>query len=205
MKFVPFDTTTVSGNDCYEVVSSLQKAIRRGELDDALYWATDMHLSGLTDWLWKRIAIICSEDVGPAWPEGPAVIGALFEAHSRWKHSKNSPSMLFAAHAIVLLCRAPKTRLVDHALTVHLADHEGLRREIPDHSRDMHTAKGKAMGRGLDHFLDVAARVHPKVDDPDIGWYAEKQRELWLDGKTASSPTKRTRADQTALELGEDR
>jgi hypothetical protein len=36
---------------------------------------------------------------------------------------------------------------------------EDLAPEIPDYALDMHTMKGKAMGRGLDHFRKEGAKL----------------------------------------------
>ncbi|MEX0833605.1 MAG: hypothetical protein WD276_07015 [Actinomycetota bacterium] len=169
---------TLNGHISYEVVSALQKAIRRGELDNALYWSADLHLSGYDEWLWRRLLIITSEDVGPAWPEGPSVIRALHDTWKQYRAKPNSPSILFIHHAVILLCRAPKTRLVDHAATVHSRAHAELRREVPDEALDLHTARGKGMGRGIDHFLDVASKVSPEADDLDAPVYKELEREI---------------------------
>jgi replication-associated recombination protein RarA len=67
---------TVHGHEAHEIVSWLQKAVRRGDTEAAVYGALELEHSGLGAWLWKRLRVICSEDVGPAWPEGPAVIDA---------------------------------------------------------------------------------------------------------------------------------
>lgn len=169
---------TVNGHITYEAVSALQKAIRRGETDNAVYWAVDLDLSGYTQWVWNRLLIITSEDVGPAWPEGPAVIRALFDNWKLLKSKPRNPAPIFITHAVVLLCRASKTRAIDHIATVHYRAHAELRRDVPDEALDMHTARGKGMGRGIDHFLDEAAKVFPEADDPDAPVYKELEREI---------------------------
>ena len=63
-----YKVTTVNGHLLPEVVSALQKCIRRGQVDDALYWAVDMYLTGYDEYCWKRLRIMASEDVGPAEP-----------------------------------------------------------------------------------------------------------------------------------------
>src|SRR4029077_5973542 len=49
--------------------------------------------------------------------------------------------------------------------------------EIPDYALDMHTRKGKAMGRGLDHFRKEGAKLvpEPTADDP----YEDEAYRLW--------------------------
>jgi hypothetical protein len=61
-----------------EVVSALQKAIRRGLEDDALYWAVELDESGWGEYCWSRLFVIVSEDVGLAEPHLPATIAALY-------------------------------------------------------------------------------------------------------------------------------
>jgi replication-associated recombination protein RarA len=56
---------TAGGYPFYEVASALQKEIRRGREEEAMYWA--LELAGqYDDFLWRRLAIIASEDIGPA-------------------------------------------------------------------------------------------------------------------------------------------
>ncbi len=38
--------------------------------------------------------------------------------------------------------------------------------KIPDYALDMHTMKGKAMGRGLDHFRKEGAKLVPEPTEP---------------------------------------
>jgi hypothetical protein len=55
--------------DAFEVVSALQKCIRRGLEEDALYWAYELAESrnkNYSSWLWTRLKVIACEDVGPA-------------------------------------------------------------------------------------------------------------------------------------------
>ena len=68
---------TVGGYLCGEVASALQKSLRRGEERDALFWATELELSGFGKYVWKRLRIIASEDVGLAEPLAAATVRAL--------------------------------------------------------------------------------------------------------------------------------
>ena len=68
---------TVHGLDPFEAISWLQKAWRRGLDEDALWVAAELDKSGYGSWVWKRLKVICSEDVGLAEPTMPSVIAAL--------------------------------------------------------------------------------------------------------------------------------
>jgi hypothetical protein len=64
-------------------------------------------------------------------------------------------------HAVLLLAKADKSRAVDWLEIAAYSD--GERREIPDVARDKHTAAGRLMGRGVDHFFDEGTRLEPHV------------------------------------------
>jgi replication-associated recombination protein RarA len=162
--------TSVGGYNLGEVASSLQKCIRRGQEDGALFWATELDLSGYGEYCWKRLKIISSEDVGMAEPGAAAEILALYQnwsAQRKKGDTRHGPERLFLVHAVILLARAKKSRLVDHALIVY---YEGMRaqRPIPDVALDKHTARGRQLKRGHEHFWSEGAVVtNPgEVADP---------------------------------------
>jgi replication-associated recombination protein RarA len=47
----------------------MQKCIRRGLERDALFWATELDRSNFGEYVWKRLRIIASEDIGIADPQ----------------------------------------------------------------------------------------------------------------------------------------
>ena len=157
-----------------EVASALQKTIRRGEEREAIFWATELDLSGYGNYAWKRLRVICSEDVGLAWTESPAVIRALFDMwQDTRKTEKDRPperstAMLFLVHAVCLLARAPKSRLVDNACAVfYSGDRIAMKVAIPDYAVDHHTARGRKLGRKEADVYDESYRItNCAVDDP---------------------------------------
>lgn len=175
------ELTSPGGHKLGEVASALQKCIRRGLADDALYWGTELDLAGYPEYVWKRLRIIASEDIGLADPHAPLMVRSLYESwlELRKKDDKrHAPERLFLVHAILYLAGAPKTRIVDHALIVH---YEGQRskREIPDFALDLHTGRGRARRRGWKHFWEHGAQLAPESEiwDP----YSAKAREIRAD------------------------
>lgn len=157
-----FPWPTVGGYDVYEVMSALQKSIRRGLEEQALFWTTEMYMSGYVDMAWTRLLTIASEDVGIA---DSNVVVQIKTLHDLYKeHKKGGEAKLFFVHAVLILVRAPKTRTVDHALITYF---EGKRVpvEIPDYALDVHTSRGRAMGRGNTHFFEHGA----VIDSPHYG------------------------------------
>jgi replication-associated recombination protein RarA len=161
----------------FEVVSALQKEIRRGNEENALHWALELEQLN-PSLLWNRLKIIASEDIGIAHSFTSILIETL---HNQYLQSKGKgESGLFLAHAILALCRAPKSRIVDEFLEVVREEKNlGKKLEIPDYALDKHTARGKAKDRGMKHFLEEGAKLVnelEKIENP----YKERAKELWL-------------------------
>jgi replication-associated recombination protein RarA len=158
---------TGRGYDPFEVLSALQKEIRRGNEYEAVYWATELVTTN-PNMLWKRLRIIASEDIGPADPTATIVIDAL---KRNWDSitRRNGASRLFLVHAVLHLARAPKSRTVDDLLTTIYGQiaFENKKLPIPDYALDTHTVRGKIMGRGFDHFLKEGAKLNnEKLENP---------------------------------------
>ena len=191
---------TPGGYRCGEVASALQKAIRRGNEREALFWASELDLAGYGNYVWKRLRIIASEDVGLADTDG----GRLARLYENWLEAKKEKlgddgGPLFLAHAVCLLARAQKSGIAVHAvMAIWMGDREAMGMEVPDHALDMHTARGRRMGRGKQHFLDEAGRLEGEtLPDP----YFEDATVAWTRSKTKREEPAAT-TDQ--LELGDD-
>jgi hypothetical protein len=155
---------TKRGYDVFECISAIQKCCRRSDVDQALYWATELFEAGFAAWLFKRLKTIVSEDIGPAAPGLAADVRALYE---NWKDEKaNNGGYLYMAHAVVIVAMAPKCRVVDWVAHWHGSDFVP-RREIPDEALDQHTQRGRKMKRGVRHFVEEGSKLI-NYDGPDI-------------------------------------
>ena len=126
-----------------------------------LFWATELDLSGYGEYTWKRLKIVTSEDIGLAEPNLPATIHALYQCwleQRKKADERHGPERLFLIHAVILLARAKKSRLVDHALIAHY-EAGRPKREIPDYALDKHTARGRKLRRGHEHFWQEGAKL----------------------------------------------
>lgn len=182
-----YQAKTQSGHPLGEVISALQKEIRRGNEEDALYWALEL-LPRYEMYLWRRMLVICNEDIGIGAPEIlvqlPALRGQFFEFREL---GKDGTCRLILANAILLMCRAPKARTADHFQRVVTQQwmedfRAGLARPIPDYALDKHTLRGRAQGRaGFDFWIDEGCQLENQagVEDP----YAERAQALWRAGK----------------------
>lgn len=156
---------TIHGLAADEVISALQKEIRRGHAENACLLAYEMMATSadLERKLWDRLCVIAVEDVGFGEPSAPVLIASLERMAHRFRYGAGD-RMLFAVHAVRYLCACQKDRSSDEMLNWlrRAVDEEGRRPEIPDYALDMHTVRGRAMGRGLRHFLTVGAQVQPE-------------------------------------------
>lgn len=175
---------TVGGLHADEVISTLQKSIRRGDVRNAVLCATEMSATSdeLDRYLWDRLHVIAVEDIGFGEPAAVATIVALDAARHRFTRGSHD-RLLFAVHAVRLLAGSDKDRSNDELLNVLLGDiADGAQPEIPDHALDMHTRRGQARGRDLAHFLTEGARVVPELAGRDRQWRAQLLERLGLQG-----------------------
>ena len=162
-----FGSSTGGGYRFGEVVSALQKTIRVGDVRQAAYWAVELESCGgpARKYLWNRLKVILSEDIGPT-SEGNALVPVLETLannyHDAWQRGNDS-YRLSLMHAIIAMCRAAKTRICDDlAIAVYQSTD---RYEIPDNALDKHTQRGRSLGRGLHHWLTEGIAVEPVSDE----------------------------------------
>ncbi len=182
---------THRGNDAYQVVSAVQKMIRRGLEEEALFFALELDQSGYSAWLWRRILICASEDVGIGDPLAVLTVRALFENwQDERKRDKKAQGALFLTHAVIVLARAKKSRIADSAY-IALGD-AAPPRPIPDCAMDGHTRAGRQMGRSWEFFFtDSGLLADPETGEltedgstPDL--YRERARQVLERGRRAS-------------------
>ena len=153
---------TQKGYELHEVISAMQKEIRRGKEYEAVYWAIELE-SFNPKALWNRLRVIASEDIGLANPLASLIVDVLEKQYTLAVADEKDSSRLFLVHAVLYLARSPKSRIVDNLVSVVYNDEEKL--EIPDYALDMHTYKGKKMGRGLEHFFAEGAKLKNQAFD----------------------------------------
>ena len=153
-----------------EVISAFQKAVRRGELEEATLLAYEMYATSeeLEEWLWHRLQVISVEDVGSGSFMEPVIVDAVYRMHARVPRGRGD-RFLFAVHAIRALVGATKDRTSDELANWAAGITRSGQRlpRIPDHALDMHTQRGREMGRDLLHFLETGAHVNNEIPHKD--------------------------------------
>ncbi|MEI7844886.1 MAG: AAA family ATPase [Chloroflexota bacterium] len=172
------DVKTRHGLAADEVISTLQKEIRRGNTENAALIAYEMATTSpeLEAYLWKRLLVISVEDVGWGNLQAPVLINAL-DQMVRALDRHDGERLLYAIHAVRFLCSCNKDRSSDEMVNwlKNAVEDGGLRPEIPDYALDMHTQAGQKMGRNVQHFIDVASQLAPELEGRD-----KTYRERWL-------------------------
>jgi replication-associated recombination protein RarA len=153
-----------------EVISALQKEIRRGHAENAAMLAYEMLATSpeMEAKLWQRLLVISVEDIGPGDWQAPVLVHTLHQMRGLFEPA-GSERRLFAVHAVRYLCACAKDRSSDEMSSWVKREVESGRRlpEIPDYALDMHTARGSAMGRALRHFYQEASQVQPEAAGRD--------------------------------------
>lgn len=161
---------TINDFPADEVISALQKEVRRGNTENAALLAYEMIITSaeLEEYLWGRLQIIAVEDIGFGEVGAPVLIETLYHMHLRLPRPRGD-RYLFAIHAVRYLCQCQKERGSDDLLNwMRRAVESGnTLPTIPDYAIDMHTQRGQAMGRDYRHFLDEASKVAPEVPNRD--------------------------------------
>lgn len=153
---------TINNYDFFECSSAMQKAIRRADASVAGYFALELWHSGYRDYVWKRLYTISAEDCyGLITQE----IEALWQGHELVNKRAIAPKgRIFVSKAVLLLCEVRKCRDADHLQNFvydqklvnadeWLEDARKNPIDIPEYTYDVHTRKGKKMGRTKEQFF----------------------------------------------------
>lgn len=160
-----------------EVVSAMQKAVRRADARMAGYWAIEMWESNFAAYCWRRLLTISAEDVwGIITHEIVALHNAYNVVNERQSKGKQR-GRIFIAKAVILLAEARKSRDADHLTNLvydpKTIDESALEKAIdearrhpepiPDYAHDCHTSKGKKAGKTKgDFFRDEFHALTPR-------------------------------------------
>jgi len=206
----PLPVYDKGGEQHYNLISALHKAVRGSDVEGSLYWLARM-LAGGEDPLYiaRRLVRIASEDVGLADPRALALTLSAKEAY----HFLGSPEgELALAEAVVYLATAPKSNRVLAAFGQAMeAAAEHPAEPVPLHIRNAPTKLMEELGYGAGYryahafenayapqeYLPEALRGQKWYEPTDFGlekdikkrmeWWAElkaKAREGRKDGTT---------------------
>lgn len=171
-----FKQWTKQGYSVWEVISALQKAVRRSEEEEAMFWALELEESGFFPLMLNRLRVIAHEDIGIGDPRALLVSGRCIEDAEKFYQQKNKAWRLAIGNCILSLCRAKKSREADEFQgAIRYRRLKGWKPEIPDHALDFHTLRGRRMGRGAEQFIEEGTRLVP---EPEPGRYREEFKKM---------------------------
>lgn len=171
-----------------EVISALQKEIRRNKEKEAMFWALEL-VPKYERYLWRRLTLIVHEDIGIANPPLLTLVSVTAQSYSMLRENNvENGSRLLLANVILLMCRSPKSRIADHfQCVINFERRKGNLIPIPDYALDKHTGKGKQLSRGWDHwFTEGTVLIEESTEVDDI--YKKDAHALWSDPENKNLP-----------------
>lgn len=158
---------TQRGYDFYEVASALQKSIRRGDVKLAGYMALEL-FPQYSEYCWKRLLTISAEDCFGIVTKEILALYNSFHVINKGKKGNELRGRIFISKAVILLCQCKHSRdadllsnyIYDKKYAIRDDEIEAMfdeirqeKMEIPDYVYDVHTLKGKKMGKTKKDFF----------------------------------------------------
>ena len=164
------------GDYHFDTISAFIKSVRGSDPDAALYWLAKMVRAGEDpSFIFRRMIILASEDVGLADPHALAVVISCAEAFDRIGFPEGNFPL---AHACLYLATAPKSNTA-MAFFDALKEVDQEDAEVPNHLRDA-SRDAEGFGHGEGYIYPHAYRDH---------WAAQQYLPTALRGRTFYIPS----------------
>ena len=172
------------GEQFYDQISALHKAVRGSDPDASLYWLVRM-LDGGADplYLARRVVRMAVEDVGLA---DPRALRLALDAAETYERLGSPEGELALAEAVLYMAVAAKSNAVYAAYNAARAfvSKDGTR-PVPLHIRNAPTRLMKELGYGKDYRYAhdeadafAAGEDYFPADMPEVSWYRPSERGL---------------------------
>jgi putative ATPase len=144
------------GDYHFDTISAFIKSVRGSDPDAALYWLAKMVRAGEDpSFIFRRMIILASEDVGLADPHALSVVVSCAEAFDRIGFPEGNFPL---AHACLYLATAPKSNTT-MAFFDALKEVDREDAEVPNHLRDA-SRDAESFGHGEGYIYPHAYRNH---------------------------------------------
>ncbi len=165
------------GDSHYDIISAFIKSVRGSDPDAALYWMAKMIYAGEDPrFIFRRMIILASEDVGLA---DPNALSVVMNAAKAFDYIGMPEGRFPLAQACLYLATAPKSNsamaLFDALNSVAKENQD----EVPNHLKDSSRDK-EDLGHGQGYLYPHAYRDH---------WAAQQYLPGELQGKTFYNPS----------------
>jgi putative ATPase len=142
-----------AGDEFYNTISALHKAVRGSDPDASLYWLARMLEAGQDPlYIARRVMRMASEDIGMADPQALVVANA---AHDTCQKIGMPECALALAEAVVYMAKSPKSNRLYMAYGKAVKDvQEFGNLPVPLHIRNAPTGlmKAEGYGKGYDYY-----------------------------------------------------
>jgi putative ATPase len=164
------------GDYHFDTISAFIKSVRGSDPDAALYWLAKMVRAGESpSFIFRRMIILASEDVGLADPHAIELVVACAEAFERIGFPEGNFPL---AQACLYLATAPKSNSA-MAFFDALKEVDREDAEVPNHLRES-SRDAESFGHGAGYIYPHAYRDH---------WAAQQYLPTALRGKTFYAPS----------------
>jgi putative ATPase len=164
------------GDYHFDTISAFIKSVRGSDPDAALYWLAKMLRAGEDpSFIFRRMIILASEDVGLADPHALSVVVSCAEAFDRIGFPEGNFPL---AHACLYLATSPKSNTT-MALFDAMKEVDKEDAEVPNHLRDA-SRDAESFGHGEGYTYPHAYRDH---------WAAQQYLPTALRGRTFYIPS----------------
>ena len=134
------------GDAHYDLLSALQKSIRGSDPDASVFYLAKLLEGGDLFSVCRRLLVIASEDIGPAYPMAAAITQACVTSA---REVGLPEAKIPLVNAAVILATAPKSNSALLAYSRAAEDvNAGRGQKIPDSLRDAHYSGAEALGHG---------------------------------------------------------
>jgi len=136
-----------TGDQHYDVISAFIKSMRGSDADAAIHYMARMLFAGEDPrFIFRRMLILASEDVGPADPMAMAVVTGAAQAYEQVGMPEGR---IILANAVIYLCNAPKSNAAVVAVDLAQEDvRKGKYGAVPLHLRDTSYPGAASFGHG---------------------------------------------------------
>jgi putative ATPase len=164
------------GDVHFDTISAFIKSLRGSDPDAALYWMARMVYAGEDPrFIFRRMAILASEDVGLAAPEVAGVVAGCWELFERVGMPEGRFHLAQAALALATCPKSNSTMGFFDALAAVEREAEG---EVPVHLKDANRDQ-EGFGHGQGYLYPHAYRDH---------WVAQQYLPAGLQGRLFYQP-----------------
>jgi putative ATPase len=166
------------GDVHYDTISAFIKSLRGSDPDAALYWMAKMVYAGEDPrFIFRRMAILASEDVGLADPQAAVVVASLWQIFER----VGMPEGRFAlSQAALYLATCPKSNTTMAFFDALAAVRRERETDVPNHLKDPSRDK-EGFGHGKGYLYPHAYRDH---------WTAQQYLPDGLQGRVFYEPSR---------------